>query len=266
MKSLIKKGCLVILAAAVLNSAAFSQVEFTFFGLYHLNISYPSDGEFNSRFGSIISNWDPEWQAFFETVLEEKNGMGFGGRAAYNLTPTTGFEVSVEYIMAETAFTEGLVDDLLNDLESSGSLDWLKTANRSGGNIVRYYGNLVFNFTESTRFTPYATAGLGITQFKIKQGQGPEIEVVSPGLGERFHLYYADSSALTFNGGLGVKALFSPNFGVRADARIFVCDLDFEQMLSVDIGGSRLIDNEGSFIQSGTHIDTNINIGLFVKF
>jgi len=263
-----KLSQIVVLFIGVLflTSFGFSQVELTVFGLYNLNISYPSRGEINSSVEAYSSSWYPEWQAFFSTVLEQKGGMGFGGRIAYNMTPSTGFEASVEYMMVDTVFTEGLVDDFEDRLESTGYSDWLKTANRAGGNIIRYCGNVVFNFPSSSPLTPYATFGLGITQFRIKQGTGPEIEIGYPGFGERFHLYYLNTSALTFNGGLGVKALFSSNFGLRVDARVFVCDPDFEQIISLESGGSTVFDNEGSVIQDGTHIDTNLNIGLFMKF
>ncbi|MFW6139733.1 MAG: outer membrane beta-barrel protein [Acidobacteriota bacterium] len=250
----------------LLTSISFPQVEFTLCGLYNLNITYPSKGEFNSKLNSEISTWYPEWQAFFSAVLEQRDGMGFGGRIAYNLTPSTGFEVSVEYFTAKTAFIGGLVDDFLGRLESTGFSDWLETENRSGGNIIRYYGNLVFNFPSSSPLTPYATAGLGFTHFRIKQGVGPEIDVRSPFVGERFHLYYINTSALTFNGGLGVKALFSTNLGLRIDARIFICEPSFEQRIGLEVDGNTLFDEMGSFIQSGTHIDTNLNIGLFLKY
>lgn len=259
-------GIGIISGMLFFSTPGFSQVEFTAFGLYNMNITYSSEVEVNSVVEASMAYWYPEWGAFFSSVIAQKNGMGFGGRIAYNLTPSTGFEAGVEYIMAETEFTEGLVDNFLDRLATEGISDWLETATESGGNIIRYYGNAVFNFPSSGPLTPYATFGLGFTQFKIGQGVGPEVDVKSPVSGERFHLYYLDTTALTFNGGLGIKALFSSNFGFRIDARIFVCDPDFEQMLRIDGTGGNIIFDEGSVIQDGTHIDTSLNLGLLLKF
>ena len=266
MHKKISIGVGILVGALFLTNLSFSQVEFTVFGLYNMNVSFPSEFDINSSVESEISSWHPEWQAFFSSVLEEQSGLGFGGRIAWNITPSTGLEASVEYIPVKTKFTDGLVDDFLYRLESTGYSEWLETATRSGGNIIRYYGNFVFNFPSSSPITPYATAGLGFTQFRIAQGVGPEIDVSSPGSDERFHLYYLNTTALTFNGGLGVKALFSSNLGFKIDARIFVCDPDFEQIIRLESGGTTLFDDEGSVIQKGTHIDTNLNIGLFIKF
>jgi hypothetical protein len=259
-------GIGILIGLLFLTNFGYSQVELTAFGLYHMNVSFPSKVSIKSSVESEISIWYPEWQAFFSSVLEQKSGIGFGGRIAYNLTPSISFEASLEYIMAKTRFTEGLVDNFLARLELTGFSECLETATRSGGDIIRYYGNIVFNFSSSSSLTPYATAGFGFTQFRIGQGVGPEIEVESSVFNERFHLYYLNTTALTFNGGLGVKTLFSPNLGLRMDARIFVCDPDFEQILRFERGGSTLFDDVGSVIQSGTHIDTNLNIGLFLEF
>ncbi|MBD3414498.1 MAG: outer membrane beta-barrel protein [Candidatus Aminicenantes bacterium] len=266
LRKKVKKGMVLLLGVAFFTTFGFTQIELTAFGLYNLNLSYPGNGEFNSILESEISSWYPEWQAFFSTVLEQKNGIGFGGRIAYNLTPSTGFEASIEYIMAETAFTEGLVDNLQDRMESIGYGDWIETATRSGGNIIRYYGNLVFDFTESSRWTPYATAGLGITQFQIQEELGPEIETGYGFVDEKIHIHYKKVSALTFNGGLGLKTLFSQNIGLRIDARIFICDPNFEQMISLEVLGTTYYDDIGSYIQSGTHVDTNLNIGFFARF
>ncbi len=261
----LKKALILILGMAVLTGTGFSQVELTAFGLYNLNISYPNDGQFNSRVEDIVESWYSEWLAFFANVLEQEDGLGFGARIAYDVTPSTGFEACVEYITAETAFIGNIVDNLQDKMESIGYSGWIQTANKSGGNIMRYYGNIVFNFPNASRMTPYATAGLGITQFKIRQN-GPQIETGYGSQEEKIYLYYNDVSALTFNGGLGVKALFTPNIGLRADARIFVCDPDFDQMISFETMGITVFEDEGSYIQGGTHIDTNLNIGIFVRF
>ncbi|MCD6516110.1 MAG: outer membrane beta-barrel protein [Candidatus Aminicenantes bacterium] len=261
----LKKALVVILGIVILAGPGFSQVEFTVFGLYNLNISYPKEGDFNSSVESVVENWYSEWLAFFSTVLEQEDGLGFGARVAYDMTPSTGFEASIEYITAETAFIGNIVDNLQDKMESIGYGDWIQTANKSGGNIIRYYGNIVFNFPNAGKITPYATFGLGITQFKIQQN-GPQIETEYGSIEEKIHLYYNDVFALTFNGGLGVKALFTPNIGLKLDARIFVCDPDFEQMFSLETMGTTVFDDKMSYIQGGTHIDANLNIGFIVRF
>jgi len=260
------KGIGLLLGILLLTSVSFSQVEFTAFGLYNFNVSFSSEGDVNSIVESEVSSWYPEYQAFFSTVLEQQNGTGLGGRIAYNFTPSTGFEFTVESISAPAAFNEGLIDNLKDRLQSTGYSNWLEISNQSGGNIIRYYGNLVFNFPSSSPITPYASFGLGLTQFKLGEGVGPELDIISPDSSERFHLYYLDSTELTFNGALGAKVVFSSHIGLRLDARIFVCDPDFEQRISTTSGGFVLFDDIGSVIQGGTHIDTNLNLGLFVKF
>jgi opacity protein-like surface antigen len=261
----LKKALILILGMAIFAGTSFSQVEFTAFGLYNLNISYPNEGQFNSRVENVVETWHPEWLAFFANVLEQGDGLGFGARIAYEVTPSTGFEASIEYISAETAFTGGIVDSLLDKMESIGYSGWIQTANKSGGNIIRYYGNIVFNFPNASRMTPYVTAGLGITQFKI-QKNGPQIITGYGAIDEKISIYYEDVSALTFNGGLGVKALFTPNIGLKADARIFVSDPNFDQMISFEAVGITVFMDEGSYIQGGTHIDVNLNIGFFIRF
>jgi opacity protein-like surface antigen len=260
-----KKGLILILGIVILAGTGFSQVEFTVFGLYNLNISYPKEGEINNKVDDVVESWYSEALAFFSTALEENDGLGFGVRVAYDLTPSTGFEASIEYIKAETAFIDNIVDNLQDKMESIGYGDWIQTAIKSGGSIIRYYGNIVFNFPNASKITPYATFGLGITQFKI-QKNGPQIETGYGSDDEKMKLYYNNVSAFTFNGGLGVKALFTPNIGLKLDARIFVCQPDFNQMFSYETMGSTVFEDEMSYIQSGTHIDTNLNIGFIVRF
>lgn len=266
MRKKIKKGLVLVMATAFLASFGFSQVEFTAFGLYNLNLSYPGTVELDSDVESEISWYYPEWQAFFDAVLEQKGGMGFGGRIAFNITPAIGIEGSLEYIMAETSFTEGIVDDLVDKMESIGYGDDVKVANESGGNIMRYYGNIVFNIPSPGNMTPYITAGIGITQFKIAEGVGPEIDCDNPLTMQRAHIYYTDTSALTFNGGLGIKALFTPNIGLRIDARVFYCSPEFQQKFYNEVFGYIVFDDVDSLVQSGAHIDANLNVGFFARF
>ncbi len=266
MKKIAKKGILLLFGMMFLAVLSFAQIELTAFGLYNLNLSYPGDLELDSDIESDYSSWYPEWQAFFNEPLKQNGGLGFGGRIAFNITPAIGIEGSLEYIMAETAFAEGLVDDLVDRMESIGYGDFVEVANESGGNIMRYYGNIVFNIPSPGNMTPYITAGVGITQFKMAEGVGPEIEVIRPSTGEQIHLYYTNTSALTFNGGLGVKALLSSNMGLRIDARVFYCSPEFQQKFYLEIFNYVVFDDVDSVVQSGPHIDANLNIGFFAKF
>ncbi len=266
MHKKIRNGLVLVLATVFLASFGFSQVEFTAFGLYNLNLSYPGTAELDSDVESEISWYYDEWQAFFEPVLGQEGGLGFGGRIAFNITPAIGIEGSLEYIMAETSFTEGIVDDLLDLMEFIGYGDFVEIANEKGGNIMRYYGNIVFNIPSPGNMTPYITAGIGITQFKLAEDIGPEIFADSPATLETIHIYYENTSALTFNGGLGVKALFTPNIGLRIDARVFYCNPEFQQKFYEKIWGIVVFNDVDSLVQSGAHIDANLNVGFFARF
>lgn len=250
-----------MLTFTVLSSA---QVELNAFGLFNLNLSYSSYGEIDPYVRDEVSTWHPEWQAFFDAVLKQNSGVGLGGRIAFYITPTISIEGSLEHIMADTAFTEGIVDDL-----TAKWGDWIDTANESGGSITRYYGNIVFNIPYSERLNPYITAGVGITRFKLGEGVGPEVETKLEPWGVKLHLYYKDASALTFNCGLGVKAFFTPHLGIRFDARAFFCRPKFIQKFNSEILYLTDIiefDHVDSFIQSGIHMDSNLNIGFFTNF
>ncbi len=264
MQKKIRRGFVLVLATVFLASFGFSQVDFTLFGLYNLNLSYPSTVELDSDVEAMVPIYYDEWQAFFDAALEQNGGIGFGGRIAFNITPAIGIEGSLEYIMAETSFTEGILDDLLDKMESIGFGDAVEVANESGGNIMRYYGNVVFNIPSPGNMTPYITAGIGITQFKMAEGTGPEIELVSTL--ERIHIYYEDVSALTFNGGGGIKMLFTPNIGLRIDARVFYCNPEFKQKFYEKFWGVVIFNDVDSVVQSGAHLDANLNVGFFARF
>jgi hypothetical protein len=261
-----KKGIIVIVGVLFLATFSFAQIELTAFGLYNLNLSYPSDVELDSDLESAMPIFYPEWQAFFEDSLTQKGGLGFGGRIAFNITPSIGIEGSFEYIMAESSFTEGILDDAVDLMESLGYGDAVEVANESGGNIMRYYGNIVFNIPSPGNMTPYITAGLGITQFKLAEGVGPEIDVIHSPSGQQVHIYYTDTSALTFNGGLGIKALLASNIGVRIDARVFYCNPEFQQKLDLEMFWTTVFDGLDSVLQSGAHMDANLNVGFFARF
>ncbi len=252
--------CLSLLALPGL-----SQVELSVFGQYNLNLSYPNSGTVASDVASLFSAYYDEWQAFLEPALRQQNGLGLGGRIAFNLTPNFALEGSFEYVMAKTAFKDKVVSDLENLIDSMGYSQYL-TINNAGGSITRYYGNFVFSFPSSGGLTPYITVGIGTTTFKIEKNTGPEVNYdITPVL-TKINIYYDNVSALTFNGGFGIKYLLSPNMGLRFDARIFYCKPDFKQKLDHTFLGISIFNEKNSYTQSGSHVDTSVNFGFFISF
>jgi opacity protein-like surface antigen len=227
-------------------------------------MSYPNTGTVAPDVASLFSAYYDEWQAFLEPALNQKNGLGLGGRIAFNITPNFGLEGSYEYIMAKTAFSDEVITDLETLIDSLGYSQYLETK-KSGGSISRYYGNLVFSFPSAGGIIPYITAGIGITSFKIEKNIGPEVNYdVSPIL-TKANFYYENVSALTFNGGFGFKFLFSPNAGIRFDARIFYCKPEFKQKLDHTFLGISIFSDKNSYTQTGSHVDTSVNVGFFIS-
>jgi len=262
----VKKRILILMACvSLLAVSAFSQVELSLFGQFNLNLSYPTSGTANSSIVSQFSNYYNEWQAFLDPVLQQQNDLGFGGRIAFNVTPTIGIEGTVEYIMAKTQFSEEVVNNLEDLITSLGYSQYL-AINKAGGNILRYYGNIVINIPSPGGVTPYITVGLGMTHFKIEKATGPEVDYdIKPFL-TKANFYYENVSALTFNAGIGAKIFFSPTVGLRIDARMFYCKPKFTQKLDHTFFGITIFDDETSYTQEGSHVDTSLNVGVFFKF
>jgi len=264
MKKILVKFLILIIGPLLIVSTSFSQIELTAFGIYNLNLSYPDQGTINSDVESAFAGIADAWKSLIGPVLQQQDNFGFGARIGFNLTSSIGIEGSFEYIMAKTEIAEQIVTDIYEIVESSGHPELLDIK-EAGGNIMRYYGNIVFSIPSSGKATPYITAGIGITQFKITEGTGPQVDLNAEPLAG-VHVRYNDTSALTFNGGLGVKYLFTSRVGIRADARIFYCNPKFEQSLDFLFWGTQIFSDEISFTQDGAHIDTSLNLGIFARF
>jgi len=264
MKKTGKIVFLVFLWVFLMSLGGFAQVEIHLFGQYNFNLTYPEDITVDPDVQSIFSSYTDEWKAFLGPILEQEDGLGFGGRIAFNITPNLAIEGTFEYNLVATAFAGTVVDDVIA-AESSYSDAF--TVTRSGGSLIRYYGNVVFNIPSAGNITPYITAGAGITQFNIKKGEGPELDFrVKWGAltAAHMHVYYENTSALTLNGGLGVKIKFSPNFGIRLDGRVFYTAPEINQYLDHTFFGITLLTGENSTVLSGTHVDGVLNAGLFL--
>lgn len=259
------KVLMIFIFLTVLSGFGFSQVEFHFFGQYNMNMSYPADGTADTNVKSIFNSYYNQWQAFLGPVLEQKNNLGFGGRIAFNVSPSFAIEGTFEYIMAETQFNETVSQDITDLLTGLGYVDELTIV--SGGSIMRYYGNVVFNIPAPGNITPYITAGAGITQFTLKKGNGPELcYLIKSGaltLAE-INFWHENISVLTFNGGLGIKFKVSPNFGIRLDGRIFYCSPEINQFLNHTSLAIEVFNNKISHTTTGSHLDASFNFGFFI--
>jgi len=260
-----KKILIMITCFSLLAIPAFSQVELTIFGQYNLNLSYPDTGTIDPNVASTASIYVDQIEAFINPVLQQQNDLGLGGRIAFNITPTIGIEASIEYIMAKTNFKKDIADNLEDFINTSGYPQYF-TLNRAGGNILRYYGNVVINIPSSGGITPYITVGLGVTHFKIEKGTGPEMNYDITPLLTKINVYYKNVSALTFNTGIGAKILFSPNIGLRIDARMFYCKPKFQQKIDSSFLGITIFNKEDGYLQEGTHADASLNFGIFFIF
>lgn len=262
MRKILKGSLLFLFAILLVSSLSFSQVELTFFGQYNVSLSFPDAGTIHPDVNAV--SWTDWWRAVFGPVLEQKNGFGFGARIAFNLVPAIGIEGTFEHIVGGFELSSDVTANLEAEIEAGGFGSYLAIKG-SGGNIIRYYGNIVFNIPSTNGIYPYITAGLGMTQFSLRKGTGPDILYdVSPAA-TVLDIHYDKLSALTFNAGGGIKLLFSESAGLRVDARIFYCKPDFEQLffyrfLTVDIFDGV------SFTQTGGLTEASINIGLFLKF
>lgn len=254
---------ILLISVFVLSTVGYSQIklEFTGFGKFNLNLGFPKDVETDPTYASTFRGYYKEWQPFFfDPVLEQKSGIGFGGRVAIEFTPQIAVEGSIEYVMAERQFNKEDLDAAKAKISNIGYAPYF-TWKDSGGKIMRYYGNVVFNLSTEGEMIPYITAGLGITQFSGT----PSIIGDRPDRLERMDFFYEDVSALTFNGGFGLKYFLSESVGVRFDFRAFYCSPEFKQTFGYRFLGVSVIP-EGTYVtQKGSHLDASINVGIFVR-
>ncbi len=254
---------ILMVSVFLLSAIGHSQVrlEFTGFGKFNLNLGFPKDVKTDPTYASAFRSYYKEWQPFFfDPVLEQKSGIGFGGRVALELTPQIAIEGSLEYVMAERQFNKDDLDAAKAKMGTIGYSPYF-TWKDSGGKIMRYYGNVVFNLSTEGEMIPYVTAGIGITKFSGT----PSITGDRPDRLERMDLSYEDASALTFNGGFGLKYFLSEKMGVRFDFRAFYSSPEFKQTFGYRYFGYTAIP-EGNYVtQKGSHLDASVNIGVFIK-
>jgi len=254
---------ILMVSVFLISAVGYSQVrlEFTGFGKFNLNLGFPKDVETDPTYASTFRGFYNEWQPFFfDPVLEQKSGIGFGGRVAIELTPQIAIEGSLEYVMAERQFNKEDLDAAKAKMSSIGYSPYF-TWKDSGGKIMRYYGNVVFNLSTEGEMIPYVTAGIGITKFSGT----PSITGNRPDRAERMDLFYEDASALTFNGGFGLKYFLSEKIGVRFDFRAFYCSPEFKQTFGYKYFGYTALPEANYVTQKGTHLDASINVGVFVR-
>lgn len=259
----LRYGLVILVSILLISTLGYSQLklEFTGFGKFNLNLGFPKDVETDPAYASKFKGYYNEWQPFFfDPVLEQKSGIGFGGRIAIELTPQMAIEGSLEYVMAERQFNKEDLDAAKAKMSAIGYSPYV-TWKDSGGKIMRYYGNVVFNLSTEGEMIPYVTAGLGITKFS----GGPSITGDRPDRLERMDFYYEDASALTFNGGFGLKYFLSENIGVRFDFRAFYSSPEFKQIHGYKFFGVQYIP-EGNYVtQKGSHLDASVNVGVLVR-
>lgn len=263
MRKSLKNAAVFGMAFVFLSALSFAQVklEITGFGNYNFNLGYPKDLTMDSVMTAFIPSVLDELKPFFNSaVLGQKGGLGFGGRIALQFSPLIAVEGSVEYIMAETMFNADNITALKTGLQSIGYTSYT-TIQETGGNILRFYGNLVINIPAKGNFVPYVTAGIGLTQFKVQ----PSIIIDRPDRGEHFDLTYNNASALTFNGGAGFKYFFSDMVGIRFDARIFFGSPEFQQVFGYEWHNVTSVPTGNHITQKGSHTDATLNLGIVIR-
>lgn len=252
---------LMILGSCFQTGYSTENVELTIFGIVNSNVSFPNRVSRSSAIGNFASYMHEEMKVYFyDPVLNQKKGMGYGGRITLEITHRLAFELSYEYIQSELHFKSDVSEDLKNKIQSIGYTPYFEI-NESGGNIKRIYGNLVYNFLTG-KIIVYATGGCGTTIFKVP----PNFRIErADEFDEKANLYYDDSSAFTINGGVGLKYYFSPNIGLRIEVRAFRCQAKFEQFFGYKWLGHTFILEDRSVTQKGPHLDASVNLGVTVR-
>ena len=111
-----------------------------------------------------------------------KAGPGFGGRVAIWFSPMIGFEGSLRYSLQKPRFNEAVVADLEGKMDDINYTQYFSIT-PEGGKMIRFYGNVIFDLMPGAMFSPYLTAGLGMTSFTIE----PNLSIERSGL-QRGHV------------------------------------------------------------------------------
>ncbi|MCX6560768.1 MAG: hypothetical protein NTZ26_09690 [Candidatus Aminicenantes bacterium] len=262
MNKALSTGLFLSMAFALTAVPAWAQIrlEITGFGGYGFNLAFPSSVAVDSAFASGTAGYDDAWRPFFhDPVLELGAGAGFGARVAlwFGLI---GFEGSFESSLAQPRFHEASVSALEARMQSTGYTPYF-TMVANGGQMMKFYGNLIFYVLPSEVLRPYLTAGIGSTSYTIE----PSISINRPSYAEEMDLWYAGSSALTINGGGGFSFWFTPVIGLRVDARFFYGLPTFRQTYFYKTSGDIQWHTDSYVTQSGPHIDAVIAVGLIAR-
>jgi opacity protein-like surface antigen len=133
----------------------------------------------------------------FNTSVDVDDHVTFGGRLGFLITRR--FEVELQYSRTETHFVTHDHGDLFGSgHQRLGDLD-----------IDYYLAYGTFNFGHNPRITPYVTLGAGAARLD------PRVPGVSVNAENKF----------TASLGGGIKTMFTPNFGMRFDARYYATRL-----------------------------------------
>ena len=112
--------------------------------------------------------------------FEPKDGLLYGARLGYFLSPRWGLEVSAQRLSTETEY------DIFGVPNEDVHLD-------------SYRLNLLYNFGAGKSFRPFLTAGLGQEKFHVEN--------------------FGESCELGWNAGAGFRVFLSPHWNFRVDGR-----------------------------------------------
>ncbi len=143
------------------------RIELAVFGNMNLNLGFPKEVTTDPAYASEFRSYYPEWQPFyFDPILQQKTGMGFGGRLAVEIHPRLAVEASIESSASEFRFDREALDAVKAKLEATGYLPYNRFKD-SGGRLTRGYMNVVFNLRTEGTIIPFVLAGIGVTKFTM---------------------------------------------------------------------------------------------------
>ncbi|MEO8191543.1 MAG: outer membrane beta-barrel protein [Acidobacteriota bacterium] len=129
----------------------------------------------------------------FSSDVDVDDHATFGGRLGFNVTRS--FELELQYSRTETFFTT----------HDGGQLFGAGSQRLGRLDLDYYLGYLTFNFGHNPRITPYVSIGAGAARLD------PHVPGSSASSENKF----------TASGAVGVKTMFTPNFGMRFDGRYY---------------------------------------------
>ena len=263
MKKFLMQWVILVIVIGLFISTGYSEIrlELTVFGKFNSNLGFPSNVMIENPVRDIANYFHKESKAFFfDPVLGQKSGVGFGGIVSLGFSSKIALEVDFEYVTAELQFKPYTIETLKAKMESIKYTPYFKYK-ESGGNIMRFNLNLVYNFPLG-KLIPFITIGGGISGFKVE----PCFKIErTDEFDEQADLYYDDASALTFNFGLGLKYYFSRKIGLRIEFRNYYSSPKFKQSFGYKWLGYTFVPEGRSVIQRGSHLDFSFNLGVIIR-